>query len=205
MEQELEEDLFNVINRWESLGLLDGLPIREKSELALIYDNATKLVLSDYSIKKIPKKVSDLMDETFIPICRRLYRRLGPNFDLENMLSELLSKATEEVDVLSNKKSGDSENPIVSFCIDFCDNYEDDVTNQSLLSNEEYEQKIDELLVAMRSVLLNDLIVSRVDIENGLHIKTVNTVKPKSITRFSNQSSAKQLLSVGLSNINKNF
>ena len=45
MEDYIEEDLFNTIQRWEVLGLLDGLPIREKSELAQIYDNATRLLI----------------------------------------------------------------------------------------------------------------------------------------------------------------
>ena len=204
MEEELEEDLFNVISRWESVGLLDGLPIREKSELALIYDNATRLMLSDYVIKKIPKKISDLMDETFIPVCRRLYRRLGPNFDLENMMSELLTRITDEVDVLTTQNN-DVNDPLISFCIEFCDSYEDDITNQNVLSDEEYEQKVNTLLGVIRSVLLNDFIVSRVDMEGGLDIKTVNVIKPKSVTRFSNQSIAKQVLDIGLNNMNKKF
>lgn len=204
MEEELEEDLFNVISRWESVGLLDGLPIREKSELALIYDNATRLMLSDYVIKKIPKKISDLMDETFIPVCRRLYRRLGPNFDLENMMSELLTRITDEADVLTTQNN-DVNDPLISFCIEFCDSYEDDITNQNVLSDEEYEQKVNTLLGVIRSVLLNDFIVSRVDMEGGLDIKTVNVIKPKSVTRFSNQSIAKQVLDIGLNNMNKKF
>jgi hypothetical protein len=77
MEDYIEEDLFNTIQRWEVLGLLDGLPIREKSELAQIYDNATRLLLSNRTLSKVPKNIADTMDDVFIPICRRLYKRVG--------------------------------------------------------------------------------------------------------------------------------
>ena len=45
MKEELDEDVLNVVERWQSLGFLEGLPILEKTELALIYDNATRLLL----------------------------------------------------------------------------------------------------------------------------------------------------------------
>jgi hypothetical protein len=41
MSEELD-GLVNVVERWESLGLLEGLPLEQKYEMAQIYDNATK-------------------------------------------------------------------------------------------------------------------------------------------------------------------
>ena len=97
MKEELDEDVLNVVERWQSLGFLEGLPILEKTELALIYDNATRLLLSQRSLSKIPKKVQDSMDETIFPICRRLYKRVGPNFDIETMLSTLLESIEDRI------------------------------------------------------------------------------------------------------------
>ncbi len=63
-------DVLNVIQRWDSLGLLEGLPSWEKEELAQIYDNATKLLLSKKSVEKIPNDVFTIYDNVYIPICR---------------------------------------------------------------------------------------------------------------------------------------
>ena len=52
------DDVLNVVERWGTLGLLDGLPILDKTELAQIYDNATRLMLSTVAIKKIPKNIN---------------------------------------------------------------------------------------------------------------------------------------------------
>ena len=61
-------DILNVIQRWESLGLLEGLPVWEKEELAQVYDNATRLLLSEQALKKIPKDVFEIFDNVYIPI-----------------------------------------------------------------------------------------------------------------------------------------
>lgn len=200
----MEEDLFNVIQRWESLGLLDGLPILEKSELAQIYDNATRLLLSNLAIRKIPKKVSDLLDEIFIPICRRLYKRVGPNFDLDNMMSELLESVNTNINsILEPKSENQLKDSIVEFCVDFSDNYTDDVTTSSMLSDDEYEESVNVLLETLKTILLNDRMVSRLESDGEYELKFVNNVKPKSVTRFWNQSITKQVMEIGLSNINK--
>lgn len=200
MNEELD-DVLNVVQRWESLGLLEGLPLQERVELAQIYDNATRLMLSELSLKRIPKKVSEILDETYIPICRRLYRRVGPNFDLENMMGELL----ESVNKTKFEKSDEpNKNPIIDFCINFADNYEDSETSKNLLSEEEYKDKINLLLVKLKEILLNDKMVSYVDkTEDDYVLNIGKQEKTKQQTRFWNQSVAKNLFNSFLSEINK--
>lgn len=204
---EKEDEIINVVQRWDSLGLLEGLPIQEKVELAQIYDNATRLLLAESSLKKIPRKVSDTMDELFIPICRRLYRRVGPNFDLENMVSKLLEVVTEDVETIFKPNPKEPEkNPVVDFCVNFSDTYEDDLTNKNTLNDEEYKEKISELLSNIGDVLLNERIVSYVSNENGGYKLNFSGVqKTKQQIRFWNQSVAKQLFESVLSDINKGF
>jgi hypothetical protein len=199
-------DILNVLQRWESLGLLEGLPSWEKEELAQVYDNATRLLLSENSLRKIPSDVFDIYDSVYIPICRRLYRRVGVNFDIQRMMSSLL----EEVD---RRKGGElkfnpktpEKNPIVEFCINFADSYEDDYTNKSVISDEEYEDKVNKLLENLKIILLNEKMVSYVD-RDGEDWKIVYSEgkKTKSQTRFWNQKIGTQLLSSVLSDFNKN-
>ena len=204
---EEDDDVINVVQRWEPLGLLEGLPIQEKVELAQIYDNATRLLLAELTLKRVPRKVSDTMDELFIPICRRLYKRVGPNFDLENMMSKLLESVVRDLDTIfkSNPKEPE-KNPVVEFCVNFADTYEDDLTNKNTLNDEEYKKKIGELLSNISDILLNERIVSYVSNEDGGYKLNFSGVqKNKQQTRFWNQSVAKQLFDSVLSDINKGF
>ncbi len=198
-------DVLNVLQRWDSLGLLEGLPSWEKEELAQVYDNATRLLLSKNSLTKIPSDVFEVYDSVYIPICRRLYRRVGVNFDIQRMMSILL----EEVDKkkngglkFDNKNPGN--NPMVEFCINFADSYEDDYTNKSLVSDDEYTDMINKLLDNLKKVLLNDRIVSYVNRDDdNWDIVYSDGKKTKSQTRFYNQKIANQLLSSALSDFNK--
>jgi len=206
MSEEID-DVINVVQRWESLGLLEGLPIQEKVELSQIYDNATRLLLSEISIKKIPKKISDLMDEVFIPICRRLYKRVGPNFSLDNMMGDLLLSVHEKYDELIEIDISQPEkNNVVDFCVNFADTYEDDTINENTLTDEEYSLKVKKMLSTIETILLNDNIVSYVDKSDGEYkINIATNKRTKQQTRFWNQSTAKNFLNSILSEINKNF
>ena len=205
MKDDEVEEIINVVQRWDSIGLLSGLPPLEKTELAQIYDNATKLMLSEVSINTIPKDISEICDVVYIPVCRRLYKRLGPNFNLETMMSKLLeiiNKKGKSIFEVSDEKV--EKNPIVSFCIEFADGYEDDITNKNILTPEEYENKIEKLLFSLKKVLLNNNIISWVDSNNGEYKLNVSKAKKtKQQTRFFNQSVAKNLLNSALSDINK--
>jgi len=198
------DDLVNVVQRWESLGLLEGLPIQEKVELAQIYDNATRLALSEIKLRRVPKNVSDLMDEIFIPICRRLYKRVGTNFDITTMMSDLLESINNNVVDLTKNNPNSVEDPIVKFCINFADNYQDEITNVNSLTDEEYRKKVEVLLETMRSILLNDEYINNVE-EDGDNFKLIqsSTKKTKNQVRYNNQYVAKNYLSGVLSGINK--
>ena len=92
----LDDEILNIVQRWEPLGLLKGLPIIEKTELAQIYDNATKLMLSETSIKNIPNNIFEIYEDVYLPVCRRLYKRVGPNFNLGSMMGELLEEVNKK-------------------------------------------------------------------------------------------------------------
>lgn len=203
MNEELDEDIINVVQRWEAVGLLDGLPILEKTELALIYDNATRLLLSELTLSRIPKKITDTMDSVIFPICRRLYKRVGPRFDLEQMLSSLLESVKNNIDGILSPETKE-KNPIVDFCVNFADTYEDETTSKNNLSDEEYEEKINNLLSTMKEILLNRSMVSYVNKENNSHKLTLSkTNRSINQTRFWNQSISKNFLNSFLSEINK--
>jgi len=204
MSEEID-DLINVVQRWESLGLLDGLPVLQKTELAQIFDNATRLMLSDRAIRKIPNKVSEMYDNFYIPVCRRLYKRVGPNFNLETMMGNLLEAIDKGGDnILKSDPELPANNPVVDFCVDFSDGYEDELTNKNTLTNEEYEDKLNSVITTIKEVLLNDAMVSYVDRKEGKYKIELSKAK-KSIqqTRFWNQSVAKNFLNSVLSEINK--
>jgi hypothetical protein len=204
MNEEELDDVFNVVQRWESLGLLEGLPLQEKIELAHIYDNATRVLLSNLAISKIPKKVSDSIDEVFIPICRRLYKRVGPNFDVTEMLGSLLETLNNNYDdVFKSEKNGEID-PVVEFCIEFADTYEDNETRKNILTDEEYDNRVNSLVDNLREILLSKEMVSNFKEDNG--VITINkTEKPvsKQSIRFKNQYVAKNLINVFLAKINK--
>lgn len=191
----------NVIERWESLGLLEGLPIWEKEELAQIYDNATRLMLAG----KVEKNVFENYSDVYIPVCRRLYRRVGINFDIELMMSKLLEEIIKiGPEGLKFDKKFPENNPVIEFCINFADSYEDDITNINQPTKEEYETKIENLLVFLKKVLLDEKMVSFVNRENSeWEIKHSEAKKSTQQVRYWNQKIGKQLLTSVLSDINK--
>lgn len=185
-----------IIERWESLGLLDGLHLWEKEELALIYDNTTKIILSN--INSNNKINSDILDQVYIPICRRLYRRVGPNFDLENMVAKLI----ESIEITNF--NSEEKNVIINFCISFADMYEDEETNKKYLNDDEYELRVSQMLSTIKEILLNNKMVSYVSKEEkGYKLNISKTEKSKQQSRFWNQSVAKKFFDSVLSEINK--
>ena len=198
MNIEDQEEILNVVERWEPSGLLDGLPVLEKTELAQIYDNVTRLMLSDISIKKIPKNISENYENT-------LYRRVGPNFNLEEMMGNLLEVIDKKGDnIFKPNPEKPASNPIIDFCVDFADGYEDELTNKTTLTDLEYEEKINSILDTTKNVLLNKSLVSYVNNTVGKYkIELSKAKKNTQQVRFWNQSAAKSFLEATLSEINK--
>jgi hypothetical protein len=193
----------DVIYRWEPTGLLEGLPVWEKEELATLYDNTVRIILSNTVINKLPRNISDLLDECSMPIIRRLYRRVGPNFDLDNLLSKLLEEISKNETNLMVEPSIEL-NPIVDFCISFADDYSDEKSVKNVLSDEEYTEKVDKILNYLRKVLLSDKMVKNVDKSDNEWVLNFSD-KTKSIqsVRFWNQKTAKDLFIYSLSDVNK--
>jgi hypothetical protein len=198
------------IERWGTIGLLEGLPIWEKNELALILDNATKVVIDQINRKSLSDDFLDVYDSVYVPICRRLYRRVGPRFDIVKMMDKLFEELFNNFNTLkSDIESERSEklsqkDPIVTFCIDFSDSYEDEETLKSFLSTEDYENKIDLILQRMRDVLLNNRnVLSFKKNGNDWDIKLSEEERSVGHVRFWNQKMSNTFLLQALSDINK--
>ena len=199
------------IERWGTIGLLDGLPIWEKNELALILDNATKIVIDQANRKALSDEFLDIYDSVYIPICRRLYRRVGPRFDVINMMDKLIEDTLCNFDLLSGENETikkveklSQKDPLVEFCVNFSDSYEDEETLKSFLSEEDYEKKVDLILNKMRSVLLNNKnVLSFKNTGNDWDIKLSEEKRSISHVRFWNQKMSNSFLLQSLSDINK--
>jgi|32_taG_2_1085360.scaffolds.fasta_scaffold00163_41 hypothetical protein len=198
------------IERWGSMGLLEGLPIWEKNELALILDNATKVVIDQIERKSLNDDFLDVYDTVYIPICRRLYRRVGPRFDVIKMMDKLFEELsnnfkTLKADIESERNEKLSQkDPVVNFCINFSDSYEDEETLKSLLSTEDYENKVDLILQRVRDVLLNNrnvLSFKKNDVD--WDIKLSEEERSIAHVRFWNQKMSNTFLLQALSDINK--
>jgi hypothetical protein len=193
-----EKDVLDVIQRWEPTGLLYGLPYHEKEELSLIYDNVTRFYLG----KNYNKDISDIFDIVLYPICRRLYRRIGVNFNSENLINTLYEKIKngEYEKIINNTEL----KGVAEFCIHFSDNYEDEESLKKFLSDEEYGVRIVKTLDILKGILLNDKVVSYVDRkdENWVTV-TSNDVRSKKETRFLNQKTCLEVLNSILKDTNK--
>jgi len=195
----------NILQRWESTGLLDGLPQWEKEELAQIYDNTTKLLLAKKTIDKLPKNTFEQLENCYIPVCRRLYRRLGINFDVENMMSDLLISVENNIEELvKNEVTENKRTALVEFCINFADNYEDEISSKEQLSDEEYVERVDKILEVLKEILLDDRVVSYVNRdETEWKIIKKEEIKSPKQTRFWNQRVGFEFLKSTFSELNK--
>lgn len=199
-----EEEILEVVQRWENTGLLYGLPLYEKQELAPIYDNVARVSLSKFEDGEISRKLSDLMDSVLFPVCRRLYRRVGTDFNIEKMVSTLTSKVIENQEALSQPIIDKAMNPIVEFCVEFADTYEDEKINKKQFNDEEYAYRVDRILDTVRQILLNKEMVSFVDRTNSeWKVMLSDSKKSSKSTRYWNQKIAQEVLSSTLRDTNK--
>jgi len=164
-----KEEILDVLGRWENTGLLTGLPPWEKEELALLYDNVTRVMLSKAGT--IDEDVYETLSDVTLPSTRRLYRRVGINFDINIMVDDLLDKVIKNHDKIISTpikdEHGNISNPIVDFCIEFADTYEDDDIKRKTFTKEQYVERVDKVLEMLRTVLLSDEMVSFVDRSDG--------------------------------------
>lgn len=200
-------DVLNVIQRWDALGLLYGLPLWEKEELSQVYDNAARLILHKES-KNIPKKIYENLNEVTFPILRRLYRRVGLNFDIEILMSKLLEELHANPLILSStvgiSNDGEKYNKLTKFCVEFADKYEDSETVKNQFTDEDYEERVDKLLNIMKEVLLNKDRTSFIDrTSTDWKIILSDKKSSKMNTRYWNQKISKELLTSVLSDTNK--
>lgn len=199
-----EEEILEVVQRWENTGLLYGLPLYEKQELAPIYDNVARVSLSKFEDGEISRKLSDLMDSVLFPVCRRLYRRVGTDFNIEKMVSNLTRAVIENQEALSQPIVDKAMNPIVEFCVEFADTYEDEKINKKQFNNEDYIERIDKILDTVRQILLNKEMVSFVDRTNSdWKLMLSDSKKSTKQTRYWNQKIAQEVLSSTLRDTNK--
>jgi hypothetical protein len=192
-----KEEILEVLQRWDSTGLLTGLPPWEKEELALLYDNVTRVMLSKAGT--ISDDIYETLGDVTLPTTRRLYRRVGINFDINNMVDELtMSVVKNYVNIVTppNKDAdGNISNPIVEFCVEFADTYEDDDIRRKIFTKEQYEERVDKILDMLKTVLLSDEMVSFVDRTDGkCKILYSDTKKSPNQVRVWNQKRAVETL-----------
>ena len=208
MEYTEEDDILEIVQRWDNTGLLYGLPMYEKQELAPIFENVTRVALSKYSNKEVPRNISDLMDSVMFPICRRLYRRVGSDFDIEKMINDLIKKVTENQDMLTQTDDKTIKdkfvNPIVSFCIEFADQYSDELINRKQFNETDYKERIVKMLKTIENVLLNPMMTSFIDrsSDNWVVIDSESISSNKGI-RIHNQKVALEVFSNIIKDTNK--
>jgi cell fate (sporulation/competence/biofilm development) regulator YlbF (YheA/YmcA/DUF963 family) len=200
-----EDEILEVVQRWDQTGLLYGIPLYEKQELAPIYDNVARIVLFKTENNEINRDLSDMMDSVMYPICRRLYRRVGTEFDYEIMISNLITKTKENYTKLNQPVSADKNvNPIVEFCIEFADTYEDDIIVKQQFGDEEYTERVDKIINTLRNILLNKEMVSFVDRTNSdWKLILSDSKKSPKQTRYWNQKVSQEILSAVLRDTNK--
>lgn len=192
-----KEEILDVLERWESTGLLTGLPPWEKEELALLYDNVTRVMLSKAGT--ISDDIYETLGDVTLPTTRRLYRRVGINFDINNMVNTLLQsvvKNYKEIVKPANKDdNGNVSNPIVEFCVEFADTYEDDDIKRKIFSKEQYEERVDDILYTLKKILLSDDMVSFVDrSDSDWKVMYSDTKKSPNQVRMWNQKRAIETL-----------
>jgi hypothetical protein len=198
----MSDTVLEVIQRWDATGFLYGLPVWEKEELALLYDDAAKLILSKKALG-IPSDTFEAMNEVVFPVVRRLYRRIGVNFDFENMMSVLLGEVEEKKgDIM--KKATKERNPVVEFAVSFADNYEDQKTSEKRFSDEEYIERVDKIITYVKDILLSKKQVSFVDrTDSGWKIMYSDDKKSSQATRLWNQKISMELLKTTLMDTNR--
>lgn len=197
-----EDEILDAVQRWDHTGLLYGLPLHEKQELAPIFDNVSKIALSLTEKNKISSKTLGKLEDTMFPICRRLYRRVGFDFDVEKMMESLIKELEIKDFVDTNVKA--EKNPIVQFCIQFSDLYEDENIVKNQFNDEEYEERVDKIIETLKSILLNKDMVSFVDKTNPeWKVMLSDAKKSPKQTRYWNQNVTKEFLSAILNDTNK--
>jgi hypothetical protein len=192
-----KEEILEVLQRWDSTGLLTGLPPWEKEELALLYDNVTRVMLSKASI--LEEYVYETLGDVTLPTTRRLYRRVGINFEINNMVDELTKRVQENYEAINvppqKDDDGNITNPIVEFCVEFADTYEDESIKKKIFSKEQYTDRVEMLLDTVRTVLLSDEMVSFVDrSDSDWKIMYSDTKKSPNQVRMWNQKRAIETL-----------
>jgi hypothetical protein len=199
-----EDEILEVVQRWENTGLLYGLPLYEKQELAPIFDNVARISLYKLDKGLITREVSDLLDNVMYPICRRLYRRVGSDFEVERMMEHLIKQVVENKTQLSKTITEKVNNPIVEFCVNFADVYSDEKIDKNRFTKEEYKERVTKILNILEKVLTDDKMVSLVDKTTGewviLHS---DAVVSESRIRTHNQKAAQEFLRQVLFDTNK--
>jgi hypothetical protein len=187
-----KEEILDVLGRWGDTGLLNGLPAWEREELALLYDNVTRVMLS--KADTIDETTFEVLSDVTLPTTRRLFRRVGINFNINKMMDELVKGVIDNVDVLT-KPATKEDNPVVDFCVQFADQYEDETITYKTFNKEQYEERINKVLDMMKTILLSDEMVSFVDrTEDVWNIKYSETKKSPNQTRIWNQKRAVETL-----------
>jgi hypothetical protein len=160
------------------------------------------MALSLTDKNKIPIQTLEKLEDTMFPICRRLYRRVGFDFDIERMMDSLIKEIEDKS--FPGDFRDDKKNPIVNFCINFADTYEDEIISKKQFSDKEYTERVDKALGILRQILLNKEMVSFVDrTDSDWKVMLSDAKKSPKQTRYWNQNVSKEFLTAILGDTNK--
>ncbi len=147
----------------------------------------------------LEEHVYETLGDVTLPTTRRLYRRVGINFEINKMVDELTDRVQENYEAINvppqKDDDGNITNPIVEFCVEFADTYEDDSIKKKIFSKEQYEERVDKLLDTVKTVLLGEEMVSFVDrSDSEWKIMYSDTKKSPNQVRMWNQKRAIETL-----------
>ena len=167
------------------------------------FDVVTKLIMHKSQEKNLNPEIIDMCENTLYPISRRLYRRVGSNFHIENFIDVLIEKVSENLEELKKEVTPEN-NPIIGFCVEFSDTYKDQMTEVDRFTDEQYNERVNKTVEYVKGILLSKRMISHVNRDNEeWEMKYSEGKKSDHQTRVWNQKVGLTLLDTVLRDTNK--
>lgn len=117
-----------IVRKWESLGLLDDMDGRAKSEMAHIFENGARLLISKFNTDPPPGEEDFI--SSFFPVLRRLYSTKGYK-DYERIWNEFHTFVHKYINIIE-EVSLLNDDAVLWAVRAFCDEYEEGLFKTNL-------------------------------------------------------------------------